>query len=76
MLWSFAGKYGVTLRVLNTFRKGPGTLITLNGTLGMENPVVSGIACSKNEARITIKQLPDHPGKAFAVLGVLAKKSD
>ena len=71
----FAGKYNVSLRVLNTFREGPGTLITLDGESGMENPLVSGIAFSRDEARITIKQVPDRPGIAFGVLGALAKSA-
>ena len=71
----FAGKYNVNLRVLNTFNEGLGTLITLECDKGMENPCVSGIAFSRDEARITIRGLPDKPGVASAVLGELADAS-
>jgi len=68
----FAGKYNVNLRVLNTFKEGPGTLITLDNESGMENPLVSGIAFSRDEARVTIKKVPDKPGVAYSILGALA----
>jgi len=65
----FAGKYNVPLRVLSTFQDGPGTLITLDeGTDSMEQPVVSGIAFNRDEAKISIKGVPDAPGVASKVL--------
>ncbi|MCW7553347.1 aspartate kinase [Endozoicomonas gorgoniicola] len=65
----FAGKYNVNLRVLHTFREGPGTLITLEEDVAMESPVVSGIAFNRDEAKITIKGVPDIPGVASRILG-------
>ena len=47
----FAGKYGVPVRVLSSFEEGPGTLITLEEDGSMEQPLVSGIAFTRDEAR-------------------------
>ncbi len=65
----FAGKYNVTLRVLHSFKDGPGTLITLEDENNMEHPVVSGIAFNRDEAKLTIKGVPDIPGVASRILG-------
>jgi aspartate kinase len=67
----FAARYGVCLRVLSSFRPGPGTLITKEDTV-VEAPVVSGIAFNRDEAQITLSGLPDGPGVASAVLQPVA----
>jgi len=65
----FAGKYNVPLRVLHSFQEGPGTLITLDEELSaMEQPVVSGIAFNRDEAKLTILGIPDTPGIASKIL--------
>jgi aspartate kinase len=65
----FAGKYNVPLRVLHSFQEGPGTLITLDEEYStMEQPVVSGIAFNRDEAKVTIAGIPDIPGVASKVL--------
>ncbi|SER20874.1 aspartate kinase [Solimonas aquatica] len=64
----FAGKYKVPLRVLSTFVDGPGTLITLEDSK-MEEPLISGIAFSRDESQITVTGVPDKPGVAAAILG-------
>ena len=64
----FAGKYKVPLRVLSTFVDGPGTLITLEDNR-MEEPLISGIAFSRDESQITVTGVPDKPGVAAAILG-------
>lgn len=69
----FAGKYNVNLRVLHTFRDGSGTLITLDEGSAMESPVVSGIAFNRDEAKLTIKGVPDVPGVASRILGPISK---
>ena len=69
----FAGKYNVNLRVLHTFQDGPGTLITLDEGSAMESPVVSGIAFNRDEAKLTIKGVPDIPGVAAKILGPISK---
>ena len=69
----FAGKYNVNQRVLHTFQDGPGTLITLDEGSAMESPVVSGIAFNRDEAKLTIKGVPDIPGVAAKILGPISK---
>ncbi len=69
----FAGKYNVTLRVLHSFQDGPGTLITLEEQNEMEQPVVSGIAFNRDEAKLTIKGVPDIPGVASRILGPVGR---
>lgn len=65
----FAGKYNVPLRVLHSFQEGPGTLITLDEELNtMEQPVVSGIAFNRDEAKVTVQGIPDTPGVASKIL--------
>ena len=65
----FAGKYNVPLRVLSSFQEGPGTLITVDDEVDMEKPVISGIAFTRDEAKLTIRNAPDHPGIAYKILG-------
>jgi len=69
----FAGKYKVPLRVLSSFVDGPGTLIAVEEEEKMmENPIVSGIAFNRDEAKITILGVPDEPGVASEILGAVA----
>ncbi|MGE4348715.1 MAG: aspartate kinase [Candidatus Berkiella sp.] len=63
----FAGKYNVPLRVLSTFVEGPGTLITYEDN-NMEHAVVSGIAFSRDEAKLIVRGVPDVPGVAAKIL--------
>ena len=65
----FAGKYNVPLRVLSSFAEGPGTLITVDQEESMEQPVISGIAFNRDEAKITVRGVPDTPGAAYKILG-------
>ena len=70
----FAGKYNVPLRVLHCFKDGPGTLITMEDDKNMmENPVVSGIAFNRDEAKLTLKGVPDTPGMASRILGPISR---
>jgi len=69
----FAGKYKVKLRVLSSFQdEGDGTLITFEENDNMEQPVISGIAFNRDEAKITVVGVPDHPGIAYQILGPVA----
>jgi aspartate kinase len=68
----FAGKYNVPLRVMSSFEDGPGTLISLEDDDQMEKPVVSGIAFNRDEAKLTIRGIPDQPGVAYKVLGAVS----
>jgi aspartate kinase len=68
----FAGKYQVPLRVMSSFEEGPGTLITYEGQVmqeGMEEPLISGIAFNRDEAKLTVCGVPDTPGIAQQILG-------
>lgn len=64
----FAGKYNVPLRVLSSFQDGPGTLITTEDDHDMEQPLVSGIAFNRDEAKLTLVGVPDIPGIASKIL--------
>ena len=71
----FAGKYNVPLRVVSSFEDGPGTLISYEQrTEGktMEQPVISGIAFNRDEAKLTILGVPDQPGVAHQILGPIS----
>lgn len=67
----FASKYQVPLRVLSSFESGEGTLITAE-VEGMEEPLISGIALNRDEAKLTILGVPDKPGVAYHILGPIA----
>jgi|TARA_B110000208_G_scaffold140877_1_gene169998 aspartate kinase len=72
----FAGKYKVKLRVLSSFEEeGNGTLITFEeGSKddNMEQPLISGIAFNRDEAKIMVLGVPDTPGIAYQILGPIA----
>lgn len=65
----FAGKYKVPLRVLSSFEDDPGTLISLEDDNQMEAPIISGIAFTRDEAKVTVSGVPDVPGVAYRVIG-------
>lgn len=70
----FAGKYKVKLRVLSSFEdEGEGTLITVEEENKMEQPIISGIAFNRDEAKLTILGVPDLPGVAYKILGPIAE---
>ncbi len=70
----FAGKYNVPLRVLSSFQDGPGTLITIDEEFSnMEQPVVSGIAFNRDEAKLSIRGVPDQPGVASRILAPIGE---
>jgi aspartate kinase len=77
----FAGKFKVPLRVLSSLtdpmipvqqEAQSGTLITYEGDEKMEQAIISGIAFSRDEAKITVMSVPDRPGIAYAILGPIA----
>jgi aspartate kinase len=74
----FAGKYRVPTRVLSSFtdplipieeEAKSGTLITFEEDEKMEQAVVSGIAFNRDEAKITLRGVPDMPGIAYRIVG-------
>ncbi|HTS53118.1 MAG TPA: aspartate kinase [Burkholderiales bacterium] len=77
----FAGKFKVPLRVLSSLtdpmipvqqEAQSGTLITYEEDDKMEQAIISGIAFSRDEAKITVMSVPDRPGIAYAILGPIA----
>jgi len=73
----FAGKYKVKLRVLSSFeeegKETQGTLITVEEGNKMEQPIISGIAFNRDEAKLTVLGVPDRPGIASQILGPIAE---
>ncbi|MDD2904221.1 MAG: aspartate kinase [Syntrophales bacterium] len=67
----FAKRYNVPLRVRSTFTSNPGTLVTAEDE-EMEAIPVSGVAFSKNDARVTITRVPDRPGIAVRLFKPVA----
>jgi len=77
----FSGNYKVPTRVLSSLtdpmmpleeEAGSGTLISFEENTDMEQAVISGIACSRDEAKITVLNVPDKPGIAYQILGAIA----
>lgn len=72
----FAGKYRVPLRVLSSLSDDDGcsggTLITYEES-GMEDPLVTGVAFNRAEAKITVTGVPDRPGIAHALIAAVAE---
>ena len=70
----FAGKYKVKLRVLSSFEEEcEGTLITFEENNKMEQAIISGIAFNRDEAKITVRGVPDKPGIAYQILGPISE---
>ncbi len=68
----FASKYKVPIRVLSSFNDSVGTLITSEDDSGMEQPIISGIAFTKDEAKLTVLGVKDIPGIASKILGPIS----
>ncbi len=72
----FAGKYKVKLRVLSSFEDpeatSSGTLITFEEDENMEQAIISGIAFTRDEAKVSVMGVEDRPGVAHAILGPIA----
>lgn len=66
----FAKKFRVPLRVRPSFADGEGTLIANLG----ESRVVSGLALARNEARVTLADLPDQPGVTSSIFACMSKR--
>jgi aspartate kinase len=69
-----AMNHRVRLQVLSSFIDAPGTLVVDEEEI-VEQEIVSGIAHSGNEAKITLVRVPDNPGIAAAIFGPLAEAS-
>jgi len=67
----FAKKYGVPVHVRSTFSEVEGTWL-IEEDDSMSDVLVSGVACDKNEAKITLVRVPDQPGLAAQIFGPIA----
>ncbi len=70
----FAKKYEVPIVVRSSFNYSPGTLVVKEDS-DMEKVVVSGVACDKNQAKITIRDVPDRPGIAAGLFQSVASNN-
>ncbi len=74
---AMAMAHNVRVRVLSTFEEtteNSGTILVNNNEEIMERRVITGISYSKNDVRITLVKMPDHPGLSAAIFGALATK--
>ena len=67
----FAKKYNIPVHVRSSFSEEEGTMV-VNENSGMERLVVSGVTHDKNQARITLKKVPDQPGVAAKIFAPIA----
>jgi aspartate kinase len=70
----FAKKYGVPVHVRSTFKPDAGTLVTREEH-GMEDAVVTGVTHDRSQSKISILRVPDRPGIAGQVFGVIAERN-
>ena len=66
-----AKKYNIDLEVVSSLTRNPGTKV--KEVTSVEKMIISGVACDKDIARVTVSGLPDEPGKAFRLFSLLAK---
>jgi aspartate kinase len=74
---AMAMAHNVRVRVLSTFEEvtdSSGTILVNNNEEIMERRVITGISYAKNEVRITLIKMPDHPGVSAAIFGALAER--
>ncbi len=67
----FAKKFGVVFEVRNSMNDQPGTLVK-EETPGMEAVVVRGVSLERNQAKVTIDDVPDRPGVSSLIFGAIA----
>jgi len=70
-----AKKFNVKIEVKSSFNNNKGSLISSREDSKMEEPIVSAITFDKNQARLTILDVPDKPGVAAKIFGALAKEN-
>nr|WP_320048399.1 aspartate kinase [uncultured Desulfuromonas sp.] len=68
----FAKKYNVVIHVRSSFNDNPGTLV-MKEDAEMETVLVSGVTCNKDEAKISVLRIPDHPGIAAGIFSPLTE---
>lgn len=67
----FANKYGVVFEVRNSYNNNPGTVVKAQTTL--EDVLVRGVACDKNQTKVVVSDIPDQPGAAAQIFRALAE---
>jgi aspartate kinase len=67
----FAKKFGVKFEVRNSMNQHPGTLVTVED-MSMESVVIRGVSLERDQAKITVRGVPDQPGQASQVFLALA----
>ncbi len=68
----FADKYNVVIHVRSSFNDNPGTLV-MKEDADMETVLVSGVTCNKDEAKISVRGIPDKPGIAAGIFVPLSE---
>ena len=68
----YSRRHSVRLRVLSSFKNGGGTVIDTEENERMTNLPVSAVTYDKNDAKITVRHVPDVPGIAYQLLGPIA----
>jgi aspartate kinase len=68
----FARNHGVVIHVRSSFNDNPGTIVK-EADPTMEAAIISGVTHDTSEAKVTIRDVPDHPGVAAEVFGTLAE---
>lgn len=66
----FANKYNVQFEVRSSYNNNPGTIVKAESTL--EDVIVRGVACDKNQTKVVVNDLPDQPGAAAKIFKCLA----
>ena len=71
----YARRHGVTLHVRSSFNNSEGTWVVdaYDKEMGVEEPIITGVAGDLNEAKITVVGVPDVPGKAADIFTIVAK---
>jgi aspartate kinase len=67
----FAKKFGVVFEVRSSFNENPGTVVR-EETMSMEDVVIRGVSLERNQAKLTVRQMPDRPGTAASIFNALA----
>jgi aspartate kinase len=68
----FAKNFGIKIHVRPTFNEKEGTIV-MEETKAMEKEVISGVTYNKDEAKVTVRGVPDRPGVASILFSKLAK---
>ena len=68
----FAKKFGIKFEVRSSLNNNPGTIVTEEHP-NMESVVIRGVSIERSQARVTITNIPDHPGMSARILGPLAE---